>query len=660
MSANFPSTPTIGDTVTIENIRYRWTGTTWIIVPGAVQNAVVQSNNGAIDLSKGSYHKILIDANNTDVTVSFSNVPSGSSKWSLEFDVSASYTIAWPASIIWTENTLPVTSSDQNAILEFYTPDSGTTVYGIKSLYVGLDPAWDLSYAGLDSSTRNGEWDVSTASYLQNFSVNAQQTNPNDLFFSPDGTKMYIVGIVGQEVNEYTLSIAWDVSTASFVQFITVVQDSAPVGLFFKPDGLKMYIIGTTSDAVNEYNLSIAWDISTASFLQNFSVSAQEATPQGLFFRDDGLKMYIIGSSNDDVYEYNLSIAWDVSTASFLHSFAVNVQETTPVGLFFKPDGLKMYIIGSGNDAVHEYDLSTAWDVSTASFLQNFSVLAQETGTSGLFFKPDGQKMYITGTAGDDVNEYDISIAGRFFSVAAQEISPNALSFKPDGLKMYVLGDTGDDVNEYDLSLAWDITTAVYLQRFSINAQETGPEGLFFRADGLKMYICGINGDDVNEYNLSTAWDVSTASFLQNFSVIAQEGTVSDLFFKPDGLKMYIVGSSGDAVDEYDLSVAWNITTAVYFQTFSVAAQDSSPSGLFFRDDGLKMYIVGASADDVGEYDLGIAWDISTASFLQEINLRADIGSTALPQGLFFKPDGLKMFVIDSTSDKVFEYIFTA
>jgi hypothetical protein len=660
MSANFPSTPTIGDTVTIENIRYRWTGTTWIIVPGAVQNAVVQSNNGAIDLSKGSYHKILIDAGNADVTVSFSNVPSGSSKWSLEFDVSASYTIAWPASIIWTENTLPVTSSDQNAILEFYTPDSGTTVYGIKSLYVGLDPAWDLSYAGLDSSTRNGEWDVSTASYLQNFSVNAQQTNPNDLFFSPDGTKMYIVGIVGQEVNEYTLSIAWDVSTASFVQFITVVQDSAPVGLFFKPDGLKMYIIGTTSDAVNEYNLSIAWDISTASFLQNFSVSAQEATPQGLFFRDDGLKMYIIGSSNDDVYEYNLSIAWDVSTASFLHSFAVNVQETTPVGLFFKPDGLKMYIIGSGNDAVHEYDLSTAWDVSTASFLQNFSVLAQETGTSGLFFKPDGQKMYITGTAGDDVNEYDISIAGRFFSVAAQEISPNALSFKPDGLKMYVLGDTGDDVNEYDLSLAWDITTAVYLQRFSINAQETGPEGLFFRADGLKMYICGINGDDVNEYNLSTAWDVSTASFLQNFSVIAQEGTVSDLFFKPDGLKMYIVGSSGDAVDEYDLSVAWNITTAVYFQTFSVAAQDSSPSGLFFRDDGLKMYIVGASADDVGEYDLGIAWDISTASFLQEINLRADIGSTALPQGLFFKPDGLKMFVIDSTSDKVFEYIFTA
>ena len=30
---------------------------------------------------------------------------------------------------------------------------------------------------------------------------------------------------------------------------------------------------------------------------------------------------------------------------------------------------------------------------------------------------------------------------------------------------------------------------------------------------GLKMFIVGNNGDDVNEYTLTTAWDVSTASF---------------------------------------------------------------------------------------------------------------------------------------------------
>jgi hypothetical protein len=84
---------------------------------------------------------------------------------------------------------------------------------------------------------------------------------------------------------------------------------------------------------------------------------------------------------------------------------------------------------------------------------------------------------------------------------------------------MYVIGNSGDDVNEYDLSTAWDITTASYLQNFSVATQETNPQGLFFKPDGTKMYVIGSSGDDVNEYDLSTAWDISTASYLQNFSV---------------------------------------------------------------------------------------------------------------------------------------------
>jgi hypothetical protein len=58
--------------------------------------------------------------------------------------------------------------------------------------------------------------------------------------------------------------------------------------------------------------------------------------------------MYVIGSSGDDVNEYDLSTAWDISTASYLQNFSVGAQETTPSGIFFKPDGTKMYVIGSG------------------------------------------------------------------------------------------------------------------------------------------------------------------------------------------------------------------------------------------------------------------------------------------------------------------------
>ena len=385
--------------------------------------------------------------------------------------------------------------------------------------------------------------------------------------------------------------------------------------VFFKPDGLKMYIIGTQNDKVYEYNLSTAWDVGTASYLQDFSVSAQEINPQGLFFKPDGLKMYVIGSTGDSVYEYDLSTAWDVSTASYLQNFSVAATETFAVAVFFKPDGLKMYIIGSTTDSIYQYDLSTAWNVSTASYsyptTEYLSIASQEFSPSGVFFKPDGLKMYVTGYTGDDVNEYNLSTAwaigtasySQNFSVVAQDTFPTDLFFKPDGLKMYILGATGDKVYEYNLSTAWDISTASYLQNFSVASQETSPSGVFFKPDGLKMYVIGTSGDDVNEYNLSTAWDISTASYLQNFSISVQEKTPNGLFFKPDGLKMYVTGATGDDVNEYNLSTAWDVSTASYSQNFSVAAQETIPHGIFFKPDGLKMYIIGSTGDVIWAYD---------------------------------------------------------
>jgi len=546
-----------------------------------------------------------------------------------------------------------------------YTPTAETTFVFSNPPATGTALGFTLE---LNGEFIDGGYDLANAEppAYGRFSVAAQEATPRGIFFKPDGTKMYVIGSTGDAVWQYTLSTAWDVSSASYLQnFSVAAQEATPQGIFFKPDGLKMYVIGSTGDDVNEYDLSTAWDVSTASYLQNFSVAAQETDPTGIFFKPDGTKMYVIGSTGDDVNEYDLSTAWDVSSASYLQNFSVSAQESQPQGIFFKPDGLKMYVVGSSGDDVNEYDLSTAWDVSTASYLQNFSVAAQETSPSGMFFKPDGTKMYVIGYSEDEVYSYTLSTAWDlsaasfdyptegYFNVSAQDTAPTGIFFKPDGTKMYVIGNTGDDVNEYDLSTAWDISTASYLQNFSVAAQDTAPSGIFFKPDGTKMYVTGTTGGDVNEYDLSTAWDISTASYLQNFSVAAQETTPSGMFFKPDGTKMYVIGTSGDDVNEYDLSTAWDITTASYLQNFSVAAQETSPTGIFFKPDGTKMYVIGTSGDDVNEYDLSTAWDITTASYLQNFSVAAQETS---PSGIFFKPDGTKMYVIGTTGDAVWQY----
>jgi len=512
-------------------------------------------------------------------------------------------------------------------------------------------------------------WNISTAQWLAEdvnyFNPVESSGSSFHIFFKPDGLKLYVSTNGDSEVNEYNLSEAWDITTASYLQaFSVATQETGPKGMFFKPDGTKMYVVGTSNDSVYEYNLSTAWDVTSASHVQTFSVLSQDFAPRGVWFKTDGTKMYVSGATSASIHEYNLSTAWDISSASLLQSEDISTDTPAPRSLYIRSDGSKMYVANGGGH-VSEYNLSTAWDVSSASHVQDLDTTGVATFTGGVFLKSDGSELYVIGGSIKLVSRYQLSTAWdissasyqepttKYFSVESEELSPKSVFFKPDGKKMYVTGGSGDDVNEYDLSTAWNIHTASYSQNFSVAAQETSPQGLFFKPDGTKMYVNGFDNDTVNEYDLSTAWDISSASYSQQLDISGQNGVSTAIFFKPDGTKFYLLGRGPDAIDEYDLSTAWDITSASRLQEISVNSEESSPSGLFFKPDGTKMYVVGFSGDEVNEYDLSTAWDISSSSALQTFSI---IGQSNSSEGIFFKPDGLKMYIVDQTEDAIFEY----
>ena len=373
------------------------------------------------------------------------------------------------------------------------------------------------------------------------------------------------------------------------------------------------------------------------------------------FFKPDGTKLYVTGSTGDDVNEYDLSTAWDISTASYSQNFSVSSQEATPQSVQFKPDGTKMYIMGSGGDDINEYNLSTAWDISTASYSQNFSLAAQDAFPSALFWRPDGTQFFMIGYDNDNINVYTINPVQ--FLVRTQEGGPQGVSFKDDGTKMYVIGSSGDDVNEYSLTTAWDVRTASYVTNFSVAAQSTFPRDMFWKSDGTSFYVCSYTPSiGVYQYDLTTAWDVSTASYANKVATALQENQPQGIYFKSDGLKMYTVGSSSDSINEFTLSTAWDVSTASYDQEFSVSAQELTPSGLFFKSDGTKAYIIGYNQDKLSEYDLTTAWDVSTASYSQNRDI-ASIDIT--PTGLFFKPDGTSLFILGYSRDMLVRWDMT-
>ena len=224
--------------------------------------------------------------------------------------------------------------------------------------------------------------------------------------------------------------------------------------------------------------------------------------------------MFVVGQTNDSVYEYALTTAYDVSTASHSQSFSVASQDANPRGIAFNTAGTKMFVVGYAESRVNEYALATGFDVSTASFSQ-------------------------------------------FFSVASQDSTPQGIAFNTDGTKMFVVGNTGDSVYEYSLTTGFNVSTASFVDSFSVSSEETGPFGVAFNSNGTRMFISGTTPDEVSEYTLTTGFDVSTASYSGiSFSVLSQDNQIEDLAFSQDGNKMYVVGNQNDSVYQYSTTAA--------------------------------------------------------------------------------------------------------
>jgi len=257
-------------------------------------------------------------------------------------------------------------------------------------------------------------------------------------------------------------------------------------------------------------------------------------------------------------------------------------------------------------------------------------------------------------------NSYDLTTglySGQALeTIGNQDSDPGGLAFKPDGTKMYITGFQNDSIYEYDLSKAWDVSTAVYLQLFSgFGLQTTRPEGIFFKPDGLVLYMVGsMNPDSVYSYNLSTAWNVTTAVYNNTLDLSSRETSLRDIHFKSDGTAFYVLGSTSDRVEEYTMSTAWNVATGTYSgQSHYVGGVDGSPNGLFINPTGTELFVCGAGGDRVYQYTLSTAFLFSSATLTKSFDVTSQ---STEPQAVTFDPDGYSMFLLSNVPTAVHSY----
>jgi|13_taG_2_1085334.scaffolds.fasta_scaffold00621_4 sugar lactone lactonase YvrE len=280
-----------------------------------------------------------------------------------------------------------------------------------------------------------------------------------------------------------SVTVGYDLANATYDNVSSsIAEGGAQYGIAYKSDGTRFYFIDNPTTTGYQYNLTTGWDVSTMSYAnKSFNFGNQDGGALAIGISSDGTKMYMIGYSNDRVYQYTLSTPYEINTASYDSvSFSVVSQVTNARGLSFKSDGTRMYIGDTTSETIFQYSLSTAWDVSTASYDSvSLDVSTQTTSINSSDISQDGKYIVITGSAGSDQQIY-----------------------------------------QYLLSTAWDLSTASHDSTLTVTAVDSGNLSTWYNNDGSKLFYSGYAADAVYQFTsgstlTTNTLDLSTGSVFE-------------------------------------------------------------------------------------------------------------------------------------------------
>ena len=249
------------------------------------------------------------------------------------------------------------------------------------------------------------------------------QNSPSGITFNPDGTRMFIAGFSANRVIQYTLSTPFDISEATFLtnSFCNIASEALDgTNIEFNSDGTKFFLTDMTDDDVEIYSLTTAYDVSTCVSQGNKSFTLDSSPNlRAITFSNDGKNIYLLDrASNGHVFQYSLSSPYDLSNETLVKDFSPSggglIANGGDVrGIKFSSDGSKMYITTGEGDTINEYSLSTPFNLAGAvTYVGSYNTSEELTQVWGITFNTDGSKMFIMDYDTDkpsDVHEYNLS-----------------------------------------------------------------------------------------------------------------------------------------------------------------------------------------------------------------------------------------------------------
>lgn len=264
--------------------------------------------------------------------------------------------------------------------------------------------------------------------------ANVRQGNADqlrDFAFSPDGKTMFVLDGLFRIIYQYDLELAYDFNTITYSGNSFDVSDDIafPTTISLSPAGDRLFVSGLVPQDVLQYNMSGAFDVSTAVFNQSHSIMETNFVI-GMGWSRDGKKLYLIDQSEKMIFEYDVTVAWDVGTIEYTgNSLDVVSEETAPRSVEVSLDGNRIFIIAGNRSSLLQYNMTTAFDLSTASFTGFEYVFDQDSAPRTFRFSTDGTLGFMGGQINTEVYKFTFS---RPFSISPGEKIDTIEFFNPN------------------------------------------------------------------------------------------------------------------------------------------------------------------------------------------------------------------------------------
>jgi len=251
----------------------------------------------------------------------------------------------------------------------------------------------------------------------------------------------------------------------------------------------------------------------------------------------------------------------------------------------------------------------------------------------------------------------DASYTNKSFAVSTTD--SRSSDFNTDGTRFYILGRSSRNIIEYHLSTSWEIETAQYARELDISTEMGSaeqmfavPHGLYIRKDdGLLMWV--FNRTEIWEYTLSTPWNISSAQPTGYKDLNEFVSRSHDIDFKPDGTVLYVDDRINGSVYQFNLITPWDIETAQLDLVLDISAQQEAVRGIQLNPEGNRMYLMDTERKDILEYYLTTPFNIGTAAYIASYSVASQ---TSNPRGLTFKPDFTAFYVTATDNNTILQY----